>query len=87
MAWHGRRGIDPISGLDRSRPDAFYTLASPEMWCSRQEFWLVAATGVGCSGNLSYDGTFVELSAWPSFDEAGELRNLPVAGNALPWHG
>jgi len=33
------------------------------------------------------DGILVELSAWPSFYDAGELRHLLAAGEALPWRG
>ena len=46
---------------------------------SRQQFWAAAATRPTA-------GFLVEPSAWPSFHDAGELRHLPAAAGALPWH-
>ena len=67
-----------------SRPVVFYFGALPKMMRTRRlQTWAATVLFDGCckccSRNPPHGGIFVELSAWPSFDEAGELRQLLVA--------
>ena len=69
-----------------------YFGASPKMMWSRILQTRAATVLVGgcCrrgSRNPPYGGSFVELSAWPSLCEAGELGFLLLDDEALPWHG